>query len=264
MAVGTTLIPASRFGEVLRRARVGRGLSLDDLAAASAGRFTAGWLEQVEFGEFGVDDDQVERLAGLYDVEVCTLTPQRAQLVIDLEAGTVTAGPETSVVGGSEPDPDDVLTHYLSLVYTLRGIEPGTPIPLRDLDVATLSSALDRPAVEIERDLHRRMTARVPDLTRSTNALRRRLVIPAAGVLVAATAVGALVFLSSATDDTPSPPPVPVEAPGSSADADVLFTPVPVEPGKTSVEVPPLVLERDDPTDPAGEPRVVEAAPLGP
>jgi hypothetical protein len=147
----------------------------------------------------------------------------------------------------------EVLTQYLSLVYAMRDIEPGTPIPLRDLDIEVLCQALDQGAFDIERELHALMAETAP-LARRTRSLRRRLVVPAAGVLVAATAIGTLVFVQR-QDDTTAPASTPAVSPPATTD---VFEPVPVAPGELSVEVPPIVYERDDPTDPAGEPTVIE------
>jgi hypothetical protein len=71
---------------------------------------------------------------------------------------------------------------------------------------------------------------------------------------VAATAIGTLVFVQR-QEDTTAPASTPAVSPPATTD---VFEPVPVAPGELSVEVPPIVYERDDPTDPAGEPTVIE------
>lgn len=251
---GATLVPTSRFGRLLQEARVARGATLDEVADRSGGRFTASRLETIELGEVTVDDGDLAALAALYGLSVETLTPRRAELVIDLTNGTIAAGRATTAVADPS-DADAVLTDYLSLLYALRGVEPGQPLPLRDLDVAVLARALGRSRDDVEHRLRRRMDAGAPELRARKRSLGARLIVPAAGILVAATAIGSLVFVTSRDD---APDPSPRERPGAATSGTTadLFAPVPVEPGETSVEVPPLVYERADPDDPPGEPRI--------
>jgi hypothetical protein len=253
----TSLIPASRFGQVLSEARVQADRSVEQLAGQSQGQFTALDLRAIEDGHEVLTERRLALVAGLYGVDVDELRPSRAQLVIDLNAGTVAAGDRSARFDPPAEEPADVtpevLTQYLSLVYAMRDIEPGTPIPLRDLDIEVLCQALDQGAFDIERELHALMAETAP-LARRTRSLRRRLVVPAAGVLVAATAIGTLVFVQR-QEDTTAPASTPAVSPPATTD---VFEPVPVAPGELSVEVPPIVYERDDPTDPAGEPTVIE------
>jgi hypothetical protein len=252
----TSLIPASRFGQVLNDARVRADRSIEELAHASQGQFTALDLRAIEDGHEELTERRLARVAELYGVAVDELRPARSQLVIDLDSGTVAAGERAARFEPPADEPDEltpeVLTQYLSLVYAMRDIEPGTPIPLRDLDIEVLCQALDQGALDIERELRALMADAAP-LARRTRSLRRRLVVPAAGVLVAATAIGTLVFVQR-QDATP-PDPTPAVTPSATTD---VFEPVPVAPGEVSVEVPPIVYERDDPSDPPGEPRVIE------
>ncbi len=249
-----TLVPPRRLGEALRRRRESRAIELDELAARSD-RVTAVDLGDIESGRRPVDDDLVAHLLALYGVDDAELLPGRTRLVIDLDEGLLHIDDTTAALGprpggrGSVPrltgtsdrppgapavEPDDVLARYLALVWRLRGVEPGTVIALRDLDVQVLADALELGPEAVERRLRHLLTA---DRSRRTSRLlRRRLLVPAVGVVVAATAVGVLVLVA---DDAPTPDPAPsvsigdatvVEAPGPSVsigDATVLEAPAP-------------------------------------
>lgn len=132
---------------------------------------------------------------GLHRVEPSEVVPGRAELVIDLDEGTVSAGPWSAAVPSDGTDPDEVLTRYLALLYEMRDLDPGTPIPLRSLDVSVLSRALTLPALDVEQRLQVLMTPDDGRVERMRRLLSRRLLVPAAGVVVAATAAGVLVLL---------------------------------------------------------------------
>jgi transcriptional regulator with XRE-family HTH domain len=235
------LIPTTRFGDVLRDAREHSGRSLDDLSEA-AEQLTVTRLQAIEDGRAQVDEDLVVTLAELYGVEATDLAAHRGELVIDLDRGTVSAGGaerslpvhgDEHVLDASGPEGSEILTRYLSLVHALRGIEPGTPFPIRQLDVAVLGEALSWRQERVERELVQLMLDDTREIEHRTRSLRRRLIVPAAGVLVAATAVGALVFVRASNDGSPAP---------SSTN------PAVVPAGEVDLGPPPLVLERDPET----------------
>lgn len=122
-----------------------------------------------------------------------TLT-RRETLVIDLAAGTVSAGPWSTELGAGSDDPDEIFTRYLALVYEMRQIEPGTPIPLRSLDIAVLAQALTMRPADIEQRLVVLMTPGNRRLEAMRTMLKSRVGI-AAAVVVAATAVGLLIVV---------------------------------------------------------------------
>jgi hypothetical protein len=91
-----------------------------------------------------------------------------------------------------------VLVRYLALVHRLRGLSVRTAVKIRDLDIGVLATALELDDHEIERRLQALMTDREP-VKASERDLRRRLLVPLAGVVVASTAVGVLVLVSEDT-----------------------------------------------------------------
>jgi transcriptional regulator with XRE-family HTH domain len=225
--VDVDLVPARRLGVVLRRAREQRGLTHAEVSARAGAVFTEATLRAVEDGDARFDAVGVDAVAGALDVEVRELVPARADLVIDLDRGTIAAGEGSRSVGG---DSDEILAQYLALVYTLRDMEPGTPTPLREVDLAVLSRALQLDTDAVKTKLVTLMVEPPAIVSARTRLLRRKVIIPAAGILVGATAVGALVFILN--DGSPEP----VDT-GSRVGQAVVFD--------TEVElISPLVVER--------------------
>lgn len=187
------LVPPVRLGALLHDARVGRGTSVDELASRSF--FTAEDLRTIEAGDRNLTDRELGEILGVYAIEADALVPERAQLVIDLDERTLAAGGEERSLAGRAPTADAVLASYLSLVYTLRHTEPGTPIVLRASDVEVLARVLDLAGPAVASRLHQLMIEPDGEVQRRSGLLRGRVLVPLAGVVVAATAVGALLFV---------------------------------------------------------------------
>lgn len=207
------IVPPSRLGRLFREAREERGESLEQVASRLGEGASEVLLRDVEHGTFDLTDRDVAILSDAYGVQTRELVPARSRLVIDLDEGTVAVAEQARAF--ATDDPDEVLTRYLSLVYALRGLPPGTPVPLRDLDLAVLGQALRLGAGEVEARLVTLMQDPQQKVAPTTRDLRRRLVVPAAGLLVAVTAVGALVLItrdSSQADPAPTATEQPVSA----------------------------------------------------
>ena len=252
-----TLVPPNRLGDLLAEARTAKGLTTAELARTSSVRFSASALDEIESGGRTLNDVE---LAALYDVETGELVPVRTTLVIDLDGGTMSVGTrqERTVDTSST---DDVLIRYLSLVTTLRSLQPGTAVPLRQVDVEVLAEALSVERAEVTSRLSSLMSDpdnRVADRARR---LRRRRVVPAAGILVAATAVGVLLFVRS--DDQVQSKTVSqtggsfVEAPGESTG---LIPPQVVEAGPDGLTtlIPPQEFDGPDGLTGLIPPEIVE------
>jgi len=221
-----TVVPAWRLGALLRSAREDAGVDDTELAARSD-RFTAGELRAVEQGERALDDDELDALVDLYGLERATLVPERDELVVDLDHLELAAAGRTQPLAGSNPTPEEVLGTYLTLVYALRAAEPGTPVRLRQADVDVLAKALALAASEVEQRLEGLMAdpERVV-LHQRSKLLRARVLVPAAGVLVALCIGGALV-VSARSSVTTSPP------------QSATVTTQPGRPANTTLPVPP-------------------------
>lgn len=254
---GSVLVPPRRLGALLRQARTAAGLEIGELAERTD--LTIIDLDEVEHGRRVIDDELLSRLIELYGVEDAGLVPPRSQLVIDLDEGRVEVHDRGSVpVGLPEPAaPDAVLARYLALVYRLRELPLGTPLDLRDLDLDVLSTALHLDAREVEHRLQRLM-ADEETIEHDQRRIRRRLLLPLVGVVIAATTVGTLLLVA---EDDPAPEPAPATTvavePGPARVAD----PVVVDAPTTSpavvdaavVDAPPVVTD-------IGDPAVVDAA----
>lgn len=194
--IDDVLVPPRRLGALLRESRVTAGEDLADVASRSE-RLTAADLDDLEHGRRTLDDSLLREVVEMYGVEGTDLLPHRSRLVIDLEEGLISVA-SIHVPFEADPGPDVVLVRYLALVHRLRGLSVRTAVKIRDLDIGVLATALEFDDHEIERRLQALMTDREP-VKASERDLRRRLLVPLAGVVVASTAVGVLVLVSEDT-----------------------------------------------------------------
>ena len=128
------------MGAALRAARRAAGVRRRD-AAGRVGLKTAA-LRNYERGSEAVPDDVAGRLADAYDCDVSTLLPNRDVAPVVLEPGYLRVGAASKTLRSDDPHPDEVLKGYLSLLYDMRDLKPGTRIPLRDHDLDALAEAL--------------------------------------------------------------------------------------------------------------------------
>ena len=194
-----TLVPPRRLGALLRQSRVAAGQSLESLARPD---LTVVDLDDIEHGRRLVDDELLQRLVGLYGVEDANLLPERSQLVIDLDEGRI-AIDESDLETGELSGADAVLARYLALVYHLRELPLGSAIALRDLDLDVLSSALELGTDEVTRRLQGLMEDE-DAIARDQRRIRRRMLLPLVGVVIAAVSGGALLLV--AESDAPNEP----------------------------------------------------------
>lgn len=201
MQISTTqpelLVPPKRLGHVLAEARLAGGFSLEEAAQALGGQWTPLDLLEVETGRRLLQDPQVKEIAGLYEVPTSTLIPARSRLIVDITEGTLAVGGETVQFEQSEVERRDVLSRYLSMVYAMRDITPGKPVPLRLPDLEVLEGVFTTPRRDLEDELRELMVDRTGTVKHRTRTLRGRVMVPIAGILVAATTVGSLVLVSS-------------------------------------------------------------------
>jgi transcriptional regulator with XRE-family HTH domain len=216
-----TLVPPRRLGRLLADARSARGEDLDTVARRAG--FEPATVAAIEAGERPVSDREIHALLGGYGVDPGELVPDRTELVVDLDEHLLAAGGEARSLGA--PTADEVLTTYLSLVYTLRRATPGTTLVLRDADVDVLARVLELTGPEVERRLHELMVEPDGAVRRRMGALRARVLVPVVGVVVAATAVG-VVLLVARGGERPAGAPEPA-----------VVAEVPAELGPASFEI---------------------------
>ena len=203
--VPALLVPPVRLGRLLRDARLAQDESLPALVRRSGLAFDEDWFAEVELGRVELDEPLVRWLTDLYGVQSGALVPARTDLVIDLSEGWVAAGTMRRDVRSVQTD--HILTDYLTLVYLLRGLPPGSPLALRDLDMTVLGDALRRKPGEVRTHLTRMLEADPTPISDRSSVLRRRLVVPVAGILVGFTAVGGLLLVragGASAEDSPA------------------------------------------------------------
>jgi hypothetical protein len=206
------LIPPRRLGRLLAEARVAQGMSVADACRSLEVTLAEHDVIAIEVGRRPVSEPELRALALLYGIEVSEVVPRRCRLAVDLQEGCIDAGDGGRVATGTRRR--EVLRRYLGLVYAMRDEEPGTVVPLRFDDVEVLAAALDWDHLGVEQELVELMRGPVTPLRVRVAAMRGRVLVPLAGVVVAATAAGTLVLVpadDSAAEDGPAPATVPVE-----------------------------------------------------
>lgn len=199
------IVPPRRLGMLLTGARSERGLTLSEVA--ERGTLDVAELEAIESGETPLTEESLDLVLAAYDTTLEQLLPARKQVLLDLDQGRLLVA-EEAVELLDAPTADEVLGAYLSLVYTLRRAEPGSPVVLRGFDVAVLAKALDLAEPEIETRLHGLMRSPTEEVGRLTRLFRSKLALPIAGAVVVATALGTVLVLRN--DERPAPPPTGV------------------------------------------------------
>ncbi len=188
-----TLVPPMRLGRLLVERRRTRGLDLVTLARRTGGRYDATVLTAIEAGRLALGDEDLGHVSDLYGLRAePAVRPRRTRLAIDVEDAVTDEHVHLTHRTGS--DPDEVLIRYLGLIVALRAAVPGHPVMLRVEDLIVLADALWLEPDEVEARLTVLMTNPRNRLGRRAQRLSRRTVIPAAGILVAATEEGLLVL----------------------------------------------------------------------
>lgn len=200
------IVPARRLGMLLTGARSERGLGLAEVAERCG--LDPADLEAIESGETPLTEDSLPAVLAAYDTTLEQLLPARKQVLLDLDQGRLLVA-EEAVELQDPPTADEVLSAYLSLVYTLRHAEPGSRVVLRGFDVAVLAKALDLAEPEVTTRLEGLMASPSAEVGRLTRIFRSRLALPIAGAVVVATALGTVLVLRN--DERPTPPPTGVQ-----------------------------------------------------
>ncbi len=197
------LLPPKRLGTLLAEARLAQGYTLAEAADALGDGWDPIELLEVETGRKPVLDPDLAVLTGLYGIATTQLIPSRSRLVIDLDEGVLSVGTHQVALDAAAHQ-TDVLARYLAMVYAMREIPPGRELTLRSPDLDVLGAALRRPADEVEAQLHELMVASAATVVEPRmRRLRGRLLIPAIGLVVAATTAGVLLLVND-SDAAPS------------------------------------------------------------
>lgn len=214
---GAGVVPPRRLGALLTEARSDKGLTLEEIVERSDGRLSITTLASVERGTTYVTEEQLEWLTDLYDIETASLVPSRSQLVIDLEDRRLGIEDRRSVRIHKQDGSTEVLARYLAMVYSMRHVEPGTPVTLRVDDLDVLGEALSVNPRDVASHLHRLMADPEDLISTRHGQLARKVLVPAAGILVALVAAGSLVLVDRGASNTARPPAAPISQPATTA-----------------------------------------------
>jgi len=255
--------PSSRqLGRHLKQIRRKQGLSRAEVAR-SAG-LTRRELGAYERGSVDVPESDLWCLAGSCGVDVSELLPDRDPLHVSSDLSSLAVGDSIRHLRGPT-EPDGLLREYLSMIYELRNLPPGSRVPLREPDLMTLADALGGTPDAIEQKLTELIGASREEAARLRAMILPPLSLPAAfehapsndpyATLGTSDATDGVVdFFSAprAEDPFAPPPPLAPDAPPASESFDVLppdpFAPPPssqpIAAGPAPADpalVPPLV-----------------------
>jgi transcriptional regulator with XRE-family HTH domain len=145
---------AKSLGESLRRIRVQKGMSLQDVQQASEGKWKAAVVGAYERGDRNVTVARLSELAGFYGVPVSELLPDdgappapgqvetRRRVVLDLEG--------LQKVPESERDP---LSRFTTAIQIQRGDFNGRVLTIREDDLMALALLYQTTSDELSRRL---------------------------------------------------------------------------------------------------------------
>jgi len=131
--------PSKDTARHLRQVRRKQGLSRSEVAR-SAG-LTRRELAAYERGRIVIPESDLWCLAGSCGVDVDELLPGREPLKVGSGLSSLAMG--DSIRRLRDPAaPDGLLREYLSMIYELRNLPPGSRVPLREPDLVALADAL--------------------------------------------------------------------------------------------------------------------------
>ena len=201
MGMANDEISSRRLGAALHEARVTAGLSRRETAARAG--CTTRQLRAFERGEAQPDDAQMERLALACSRPVGAIVPTRDDAPVALADGRLHVGESSTSLRSDEPPTEEVLRSYLGVVYEMRDSKPGARIPLRDRDLDALAVALGSDPEIVETRLVELMDVTREEAAAMRSALiRRRVLLPAASIALAAGVVAGGANLAAPGDST--------------------------------------------------------------
>jgi transcriptional regulator with XRE-family HTH domain len=243
-----------RLGTLLKGARK-RGALTRREVAGRVGTTTAE-LRRYERGDTPVPAHVIAALAECYGADLTAQFATRSPLIID--ANRIVAGSDVAVL--DDDSDDDVLEKYAHLLGRVRHSQPGDPIALRARDLVALSRALGHDTDHIE--------ARIVELlgcsdreARSLHAemLRRKLVVPVAGLVTGLAVVTGIGVAAAATGPSHAPPahhatapPAPTTTPQTAAPPSTVAAPSTTTDVTSTPAPAPPTTETHAPTQSAG------------
>ena len=243
----TTLVPPNRLAELLTSTRLAAGIDIREIEERAAGRFSVGELQLIETGGLTLTDEDLRAIAVLYGVDLSGIAPSRAVLEIDRAEGRlVVADSQQRFLPGD--DDRQIMLRYLALVYRLRDQTPGLLLPARVGDLDILAQVFGTDPDRVSHELQRLMVGSSKEIRSLHRSHRRRVAIPAIGILVALTAAGGLLLTSRSPDAEAhgSPRPAAVTTPHVSIGRPLVVIHDATPAGRGLTIGQPLVVSRDD------------------
>src|SRR5262245_32730686 len=205
--LGDTM-PPERLGELLRAGRKRRGWKRKHAAAMV--RISADQLRAYENGTETIPADVCALLAECYGEDLTAHVPLRVAPELDGTTLTV-AGVEQTLADASE---NAVVAGYVDIVQRLRRPKPGEPLPLRATDLTVIAAALESDAEAIEQKIIDVLgCTRTEARSLHRELLRRRVVLPVAGLAASVVALAGVQVAHAMSNDA-APAPAPVTVPG--------------------------------------------------
>jgi hypothetical protein len=207
--LGDTM-PPERLGELLRTGRKRRGWKRKHAAAMV--RITPEQLRAYEAGTETIPADVCTRLAECYGEDLTAHVPLRVAPVLDGTTLTV-AGVDRSLATTTG---EAVIAGYVEIVQRVRRTKPGDPLPLRAADLTAIAAVLDTDADTIEQRIIDALgCTRTEARSLHRELLRRRVVLPVAGLAASVVALaGVQAAHAMSNDAAPVPAPAPASASG--------------------------------------------------
>jgi transcriptional regulator with XRE-family HTH domain len=191
-ATAMGLVPHRRLGAMLAQRREMHGYELSDMARRSMGQFSVADLEAIEAGSMILDDAKIEALSLIYEFNSMPPSAHRSRLIIaDDEDLPTSLSPDDF----TEELVLSVLQRYVALLYLMRSKPVGELLQVRADDAQMLGLAFNRTESDITALLERIMVHDTEVVQMYADRMRRRLVVPAAGMLVGPTPLGMLVLV---------------------------------------------------------------------
>jgi len=184
------LVPSARLGAALHRARTRSGATMAALARDSAGRFLPDDLVLVERGAVEPTDDTITALVGLYGLSGRPLpTGASIELVLDRSPSTLVGrSSDAATTGGAASTGPEWVAARLVALSVLLGLDVTTGL----LGTAVVSEALERPPTAVVELIDDVLHRYAPEIGGIITRIEQRVVVPAAGILVAETPMGSL------------------------------------------------------------------------
>lgn len=177
------------LGGVLRAERDRRGLAIEQVAKFAG--MSVATVRSVECDDHELSPDQLDQLMHHYLVPDWSTQRGLGELTLDLDQGIVSFSDRGSSRVIDDPA-DRVLARYVSLLYTQRGVAVGTKVPVKDIDLTILRSALSVRQPEVRQHLESMQA--VQEAKTATVERRARFVV--GGLTVVAVALGLAIVLT--------------------------------------------------------------------